>query len=102
MVTSPRSLDSDYYYELFTMAGGVLDSIKEKMPWMQGQPLKIQQDGARPHTGHNNNARIAQAGSTDGWIITVINQPAQSPDLNILDLGLFHSLKNKQTESRKY
>jgi hypothetical protein len=55
--------------------------------------VKIQQDGASPHTGLNNNNRIARFGSTGGWKFNVFNQPAQSPDLNILDLGLFHSLK---------
>ena len=36
---------------------------------------------------------IQAFGSTDGWQIIVDTQPAQSPDLNILDLGFFHSLK---------
>jgi hypothetical protein len=86
MVTTSRSLYSDYCYELFTMDCCVLDTIKEKLPWKSNKTLKIQQNGARPHTGHNSNARIAAAESTEGWKITIFNQPAQSPDLNILDL----------------
>lgn len=34
----------------------------------------------------------------DGWTIDVIIQPAQSPDLNVLDLGLFASMKRRQAQ----
>jgi hypothetical protein len=90
MVTKPKSLDGPFYQHLFTKEGGVLDSIKQKMPWMHGQLVKIQQDGARPHTGQNNPQHIATLGSTGGWRFEMVTQPAQSPDLNILDLGFFH------------
>ncbi len=33
------------------------------------------------------------AGSTGGWVLKIETQPAQSPDLNILDFGFFDSLK---------
>lgn len=89
------SLTADIYREFFTMEGGIFDSIKEKMPWLRGTHVFIQHDGAKPHTGLNNEALIAEAGSTDGWSFVMDRQPAQSPDLNILDLGLFHSLKQK-------
>ena len=88
-----KNVDSEFYQHLFTMPGGVLAKIKERMPWMQGRQVKIQHDGARPHTGHNSEALIAAAGSVGGWNFVFKLQPAQSPDVNILDLGLFHSLK---------
>jgi hypothetical protein len=78
---------------LFTTEGGVLDSIKEKMPWLSTKIVKIQHDGAKPHSGHNNETVIANLGSTNGWRFQFKRQPAQSPDLNVLDLGLFWSLK---------
>lgn len=93
LITTPLSLTADIYYDLFTKDGGVIDAIKTKMPWMQGRLLKVQQDGAKPHIGHDNINRISTFANVNGWNIRLFNQPAQSPDLNIMDLGLFHSLK---------
>ena len=39
--------------------------------------------------------RLQNAGSVNGWRFRMKTQPAQSPDLNILDLGFFHSLKTR-------
>lgn len=89
-----RSVDSAFYQDLFTRPDGVLAKIKQRMPWLRGEMVKIQHDGARPHTGKGAEAFIAAAGSTDGWRFRFKLQPAQSPDLNILDLGFFHALKN--------
>lgn len=89
----PKSMDSDYYRHLCTMPGGIIDKVKEKMPWLRGNVVSIQHDGAKPHSGRDNEAFMQQHGSTEGWIIQFVRQPAQSPDLNILDLGIFHSRK---------
>lgn len=88
------NVTSEFYQNLFTMQGGVLDKIKHRMPWLRGRRVKIQHDGARPHTGKDAEALIAAAGSVGGWEFVFKRQPAQSPDLNILDLGFFHALKN--------
>ena len=93
MVLTPRTINSEYYDELFTMDGGVLDAIKDYFTPLDHRTIRIQQDGARPHTGGDVVNRIQQYGSTGEWKIIVETQPAQSPDLNILDLGFFHSLK---------
>lgn len=74
---------------------GIMDAMKAKMPWMHGKPLFIQHDGAKPHNGRGNLLYIEQQGQLDGWNIQIITQPAQSPDLNILDLGFFNSLKSR-------
>eukprot|EP01031_Cornospumella_fuschlensis_P026698 gene26697-32259_t len=95
MITKPKSMDGAFYKHLFTKPGGLLDVIKLNMPWLRDELIKIQHDGARPHTGQDNPAEIARMGSTEGWRFNVVTQPAQSPDLNILDLGLFHSLKSR-------
>lgn len=36
---------------------------------------------------------LAEEGKKQGWNIKVQVQPAQSPDLNKLDLAFFHSMK---------
>lgn len=65
------------------------------MPWLSGQTVNDQHDGARPRTGHRKEALIATFGNVGTWRFTFVTHPAQSPDLNILDLGLLHSLKSK-------
>jgi hypothetical protein len=93
--TRPRSVDSEFYHELCTMEGGVLDKVKEAMPWRKNTGIKIQHDGAGPHNGKGNTEALRLAGLAGGWKIKFVTQPAQSPDLNILDLGFFHSLKSR-------
>ena len=92
-ITKPRTIDADFYKHLLLMPGGVIATAKEKMPWMRGRRLKIQHDGARPHTAGGLEDEVHAVSSTEGWHISMVRQPAQSPDLNIMDLGLFHSLK---------
>jgi hypothetical protein len=71
-----------------------MDKIKEKMPWLHGKQVFVQHDGAPGHFGVGNKARFELAGHVgDGWRIKFVGQPAQSPDTNILDLGLFAALK---------
>jgi hypothetical protein len=89
----PRTVDSEFYRHLFTKPGGVLAKIKERMPWMHNRVVRIQHDGARPHTGCDTEQLIAQAGSVNGWHFVFHLQPSNSPDTNILDLGFFHALK---------
>ncbi|CAM9814633.1 unnamed protein product, partial [Choristocarpus tenellus] len=53
----------------------------------------VQQDGATPHTGKGNSEILSEAGKTEGWSIRLVIQPSNSPDLNIIDLCFFRSLK---------
>jgi len=55
----------------------------------------VQQDNAGPHV-QSDNADIVEAGREDGWNIQMISQPPRSPDMNVLDLGFFHSLQSLQ------
>jgi len=96
--THPRNIDGEYYIDLMIGPGGVVDKIKEKLHWKQDIPLFIQQDGASPHTKGGNFELIAQAGHQGGWNISLVTQPAQSPDLNILDLSFFHALKSRASK----
>ena len=95
METKPRFIDAEYYLELCTMDGGVLDCVKEKMAWRKHSGIIIQHDRASPHNGLGNTAALNVAGLAHGWHIRWRTQPAQSPDLNLLDLGFFHSLKSR-------
>ncbi|CAN0422231.1 unnamed protein product, partial [Ascophyllum nodosum] len=55
----------------------------------------VQQDNARPHN-INDDPELRAAMSSDGWDIRMINQPANSPDTNVLDLGFFRSVQSLQ------
>ena len=92
-ILSPLSLTAEEYLIQITQPGGLLDKIKDKMPWMQNFTIKIQHDNAKPHVGKGNDFYLNVAGYEDGWDIKLFTQPSQSPDLNVLDLSLFHSLQ---------
>ncbi len=63
--------------------------------------MRVQQDGARPHTGKNVVDRLNAIYATLMPRITVVTQPAHSPDMNVNDLGLFRALDVKvQRRSR--
>ena len=49
-------------------------------------PIFIQQDNAKSHRV-NDHQDLLEACSSDGFNIEVINQPPNSPDTNMLDLG---------------
>ena len=80
---------------------GLLDTIKRNHPDWHGKRIIIQQDGATPHTGQHNVEKMNKAGKKDGWKIEFWTQPAQSPDLNFLDLCFFWSLC-KRVDKLKY
>ncbi|ETW01378.1 hypothetical protein H310_06928 [Aphanomyces invadans] len=78
----------------------VIPAIKEKWVWPAGVQvgeIVIQQDNARPHVLENDVA-VIRAGQSGGWSIVVRNQPAKSPDLNVLDLGFFNSIQALQQQ----
>ena len=88
-----KKVDAELYHNLFAEDGGVLDMIEAKMPWLRGQRLYIQQDGARPHTADGTIDQLTSAGTGDGWTPLTTTQPPSSPDASTSDLGFFHSLK---------
>lgn len=55
----------------------------------------MQQDNAGPHCLLHD-SDVAAAGKLDGWDISLVAQPPNSPDLNVLDLGYFASLQALQ------
>jgi len=90
-----KNVDAEFYHNLFAEPGGVYDSIEAKMPWLRGKKFVIQQDGARPHTASDTISDLEKAGTGEGWTPIIMTQPPNSPDVNINDLGFFHSLKTR-------
>jgi hypothetical protein len=58
----------------------------------------IQQDNARPHLSLHDKLFCDDV-KQDGFDIRLVCQPANSPDLNILDLGFFNSLQSTQLKN---
>lgn len=75
------------------MSDKIMPAISNKMHWCKN--IFIQMDNARPHVGKTNVQRLNDFGDSLIPTVTVMNQPAQSPELNITDIGLFHSLNKR-------
>ena len=63
--------------------------------------IRLQQDGARPHTGKGVTERLNQIGMTLDPPIYVFTQAVQSPDHNINDLSFFRSLSTAVKKVRR-
>lgn len=91
------SVTAEYYRE--RMVKNIVPDIIKHMPWagLDGRTLVIQHDGALPHTGKGNTAYWPKhfKSKYPRRSIIVVTQPAQSPDLNVLDLGFFRSLQSR-------
>lgn len=73
----------------------VLPAIVAKWPpEARVETIWIQQDNARTHIEPNDEA-FCHAVRQTGLDIRLFNQPANSPDLNVLDLGFFAALQSK-------
>ncbi|GMF26661.1 unnamed protein product [Phytophthora lilii] len=79
-------------------------AIRSKWVWKKDKilgvhiqvPIVVQQDNAKPHVMVND-PEVLAAGQSDGWNITMLAQPAQSPDLNTLDCGVFNAIQSLQS-----
>lgn len=72
----------------------VLPAIKEKWPEKdRWNTIFIQQDNARTHVKADDPIFALEA-ARGGWDIRLVNQPPNSPDCNILDLGWFASIQS--------
>ncbi|XP_057535332.1 uncharacterized protein LOC130813510 [Amaranthus tricolor] len=76
----------------------VLLVIRLKWPANGVKDIWIQQDNAKPHILTNDQAFNEEA-NKDRFNIRLVCQPAFSPDMNILDLGLFSALQSIQFKS---
>ncbi|XP_021719359.1 uncharacterized protein LOC110687035 [Chenopodium quinoa] len=76
----------------------VILAIKSKWPESLPKNVIIQWDNARPHQVLKD-AEFIAATTSNGFNIQLVFQLAQSPNLNVLDLGLFRSMKSLQYQS---
>ncbi|CAM9632772.1 unnamed protein product [Discosporangium mesarthrocarpum] len=88
MMLKPATVNAERYKEL--MIDKVIPAIKARVPRPPGHTIFVQQDGAKPHTGEGVMEAI-RAKAEDRIILET--QPADSPDLNVNDLGFFHSIQ---------
>jgi hypothetical protein len=95
-VIENMSLTAEEYYQFMTKPNGILHAIKTKMPWLRQRGIEIQHDGASPHTGKGNKVRLNVIAQENDWNMNIIVQPAQSPDLNKLDLCPSTACPDKQ------
>ena len=80
------------------LIGKVLKAIMRRWPQeLRGQTIYIQQDNAPSHVP-GDDEEFAMAVAQIGLDIQLVNQPANSPDLNVLDLGFFASLQSLNYE----
>jgi hypothetical protein len=78
------------------MIDKVVPAMKEIWPIEErGFPIFIQQDNARTHIDINDED-FRRVASQDGFDIRLMCQPANSPDLNVLDLGFFNAIQSLQ------
>ena len=83
----PKNVTRDVYREM--MIDKVIPAIVEKWPAdSRNIAISIQQDNAKPHI-HVDDEEINFAMANTGMNMHMLCQPANSPDLNVLDLGIF-------------
>ena len=89
----PRSVDKETYKEF--LLSKVFPYIFEK--WLGHRPWKIvpQLDNAPAHVP-GDDPGIVSTGNCGRTSIDLVSQPLNSPDLNILGLGLFNGLQSLQ------
>ncbi|CAM9647864.1 unnamed protein product, partial [Discosporangium mesarthrocarpum] len=88
MMLKPATINAERYRELMIDKG--IPAIKARMPRPPGHTIFVQQDGAsRTREGGVMEAIQAKAGDS----IILETQSANSPDLNVNDLGFFHSIQ---------
>jgi hypothetical protein len=63
----------------------------------QQATIMIQQDNASPHLS-NDDPEVTAAMAEGGYHMELTFQPAKSPDLNALDLGMFRSMQSLQQQ----
>ena len=76
----------------------LLPAIQDKFPHNENTTVRIQHDNATPHRAMDAEDVEEYAMEEHGIRVEFEFQPAQSPDMNVLDLGFFNSLQSHQQE----
>ena len=78
----------------------VIPAIREKWPIQsKDMVIHIQQDNAGPH---RDVTTVKDELQKEGWNMNMKNQPPNSPDFNVLDLGFFNSIQSIQQKKPAY
>ncbi|KAG7341856.1 hypothetical protein IV203_006948 [Nitzschia inconspicua] len=87
------NMDRDLYRDM--LFNFVLPDVKKKMPIDNN--IILQQDGAKAHLPDDDPLFAAKVTELfgDPTAVKLYTQPAQSPDLNVNDLGFFNSLQSR-------
>ena len=96
LVVKNVTVDAQAYFDM--LCDNVLPAIHQKFPNLEAKIL-IQQDNAGPHLDPLD-ATWREAVGSSGVDIELYNQPANSPDLNINDLGFFRAIESIQQKHR--
>lgn len=86
----PVNVDRHVYRDM--IVNKLFPAIKSKWP-SRRSPVYVQQDGAPAHV-KDADMDVIFNGNRYGWDINLQTQPPNSPDFNVLDLGLFRSLQS--------
>lgn len=94
LVTKTLNVNKELYREY--LLEKVIPAIKAKFP-RGNKSVTIQQDGAKSHIAENDREFLQALERVKGtWNISLLTQPARSPDLNHLDLSFFRALQTEQ------
>jgi hypothetical protein len=66
-----------------------------KRVWPSGRRVRLQQDNGEPQVLADD-AVVHAVCKAGGWDMKIAHQPANSPDFNVLELGVFASLQTLQ------
>jgi hypothetical protein len=96
------TMTAEKYLKMLTEQ--VFPAARRKMK--SARNLRCQQDGAAAHTGKHNVKNLDMSGASKNKRtkaeITVLTQPAQSPDTNINDLAIFPSMSRRFNKLQKH
>lgn len=110
------NVDAESFFEMMTANDGVIASVRQKLPWLvndtlritlseggnedsaddpqadDGGGVRVRMDNAKPHIGKDNIEQLNIWARDKQINVSFVLQPAQSPDLNLLDLCIFKGL----------
>ncbi|KAL6557050.1 hypothetical protein OROHE_006926 [Orobanche hederae] len=76
----------------------VIPAIRALWPTEASKDIIIQQDNTRPHIKDDDHD-FRQAATMYGFNMSIVFQPPNSPDTNVLDLGFFRAIQSLQVET---
>ena len=93
------TMTADLYFKMMTE--DVFPAIR--LAYAHEAKVFVQQDGASPHTGKQMIERLNRIGAAfkTGPKLEVVQQPPNSPDMNICDLSFFRALSTGVHKSRR-